>query len=104
MGGEAGCAGRTRWVQAPQLAMLVARSTHALPHACGIDPLHWSPQALATQVAMPDPALGGGHVLHAPPPTPVPHSITVWAAVTQPLLPQQPVRHEAPSQATHAPA
>jgi hypothetical protein len=66
--------------------------------------LHEIPHALPVHVAAPAPADGPGHARHAPPLTPVPHSVVDWAAeATHPVGSQHPFAQLVALHATHAP-
>ena len=68
----------------------VLKFVHAPLQALGVAPEHASMQALALQDGLPVPALGPAHEVHAEPPVPVPHSVSVCAVVTHPWLSQHP--------------
>lgn len=118
------------WPQRPQFVALLVRSTQVPLHAiCPVGhehcvplqtpptghvthappqrepPLHATPHAFPAHVADPLPDDGPEHAWHAPPLTPVPHSLIDCAAdATHPAAPQHPFGHELALQPTHAPA
>jgi len=89
--------------QEPQWLLSLVRSTHALKQRVDVGAVHARPHAFTPQVGLPVPAAGPGHVVHAAPPVPVPHSVGLWLVVTHPVASQQPLAHDAALHATQAP-
>jgi len=89
--------------QLPQLLSSLLKLTHDPLQALGVAPEHASVHALPPQSGLPVPALGPPHDVHAAPPVPLPHSVTVWPVVTQPWRSQHPAEHVAALHAAHVP-